>query len=418
MIIIDQLQIFVSNLRLISTTEILLILCCLAISFVAGKFLVNLIKIATRRTIFSHFLRATVSLITPTITIAILFLGLSTQYFLDINSVLTIPLLKLVIAWFAIVLVKLLATRRSTGWFVAIVIVPITVLNLFGLWEPCVAYLDSIDFTIAKVSLSVYQILKTLFIVIALFKLTKFITRISEERLRRLRRIKSSDKVLILKVIQIAIYFIILLIALDQLGINITTLAVFSGAVGVGLGFGLQKITSNFISGIIILLEKSIEVDDMVELSDGTNGMVKRTGARYILIETLQGKEVLVPNEDFITQRVINWTYTSHKCRIEIPISVSYGTDLEFARNIILEATQSCACIAKTPKPECYLREFSLNSINFLLLFWIEDVIKGRYEPQSDVMFAIWKKFKEHGIEMPYSQIDVHIKPMSDKKIR
>lgn len=410
MIIIDQLQVFIANLRLVSITEISLLLSCLTVSFIAGKFLVKLTKTANKQTIFIHFLQATANLIIPITAIVTLFLGLFVLFVLDIDSILTIPLIKLAIAWLAIVLVKLLATRRSTGWFVAIVILPITVLNFFGLWEPCAAYLDSIAFTINKVPLSVYQILKTLFIVIGLFKLTKFITRVSEQRLRRLRRIKSSDKVLILKVIQMVIYFFILLIALDQLGINITHLAVFSGAVGVGLGFGLQKITSNFISGIIILLEKSIEVDDMVELSDGTNGIVKRTGARYILIETLQGKEVLIPNEDFITQRVINWTYTSHKCRIEIPISVSYNTNLEFAKNLILEATQTCTCIAKTPKPECYLREFSLNSINFLLLFWIDDVIKGRFEPQSDVMFAVWKKFKEHGIEMPYPQVDVHIK--------
>jgi small-conductance mechanosensitive channel len=416
--IITKLRIFIGDLRLTTFTEILLVLGCLVVGLIIGKSLVKLIKKTARRTIFLHFLRATIGLVTPAILVSTLFLGLITLYYLNLQSVLTIFLFKIAIAWLAIVLVKLLTTRRTTGWFVAIVIIPITVLNLFGLWEPCADYLESLEFTIAKVQLSVYQILKTLFIVIALFRLTKFITRISEDRLRRLNRIKSSDKVLILKIIQVVIYFVILLVALDLLGMNITTLAVFSGAMGVGLGFGLQKITSNFISGVIILLEKSIEVDDLVELSDGTNGVVKRTGARYILIETLQGKEVLVPNEDFITQRVINWTYTTHKCRIEIPISVSYGTDLELAKKVMLEAAKSCPGVAKKFEPECYLKEFSLNSINFWLFFWIDDVTKGRYEPQSDVMFAVWKKFKEHGIEMPYSQMDVYLKSMPSNLLK
>jgi len=413
--ITDSIQIFVNNLKLISKYEIVLVILSLTISFIIGKFLTNLFKKIPKQAIISDFLRATASLVIPIITITILSISLLTLSFLNIKSVLTILLIKVVIAWFAISLVELLVIHRSVGWFLIILAIPITILSLFNLWQPCVTYLDNINFTIAKISLSVYKILKTLFIVIVLFKLTTFITHICEIRLKKLRRLKNSNKILILKIIQIAIYFVILLIALELLGINITTLAVFSGALGVGIGFGLQKITSNFISGIIILLEKSIEVDDLVELNDGTNGIVKRTGSRYILIETTQGKEVLVPNEDFITQRVINWTFTSNKCRIEIPISVSYTTDLELAKNIILEATKSCSLTTNNPGPDCYLREFGINSINFLLSFWIDDAIKGRYEPQSQVMFAIWKKFKEHGIEMPHQQMDIHVKSVPNK---
>lgn len=411
---IEKLQNFVVNLWAVTFTEIIFVTLCLILGLFLGKILISLIKKNPKETIAVNFLKSTKTLIIPLIIFIFLFtlnkVVFAYWLILDKKPVLVILFTRIILAWFAIALTKLLTSKRSGGWFIAIFIVPITVLSLFELWMPVAAYLDSINFSIGKITLSVYQLLKTVFIVIILFKVTKFITRIGEQRLRKIRHLKSSDKVLIIKVIQVITYFVILLITLDLLGINITTLAVFSGALGVGLGFGLQKVTSNFISGIIILLEKSIEVDDLVELNDGTNGIVKRTGARYMLIETSQGKEVLVPNEDFITQRVTNWTYTSHRCRIEIPINVSYDTDLELAQKVILETMRSNSRVAKTPEPACFLREFGSSSINFLLLFWIEDVVKGKYEPQSDVMFAIWKKFKEYGIQMPYPQIDVHLK--------
>lgn len=408
--IAEKIRIFISNIQLITLMEVMFVVLCFVLGIFFGKLFSKAIKGISRETIFINFIKSIVGLVVPLLVVSLLFLNLLALPQINIKPVLTILCIKIAIAWFAIMFIKLLMARHTTGWFIAIVIVPITILNLFGLWSPFAAYLNGIIFEIGKLKISLYQLLKTSFIVITLFRFTKFITKIGEQRLRKLRQLKVSDKILIIKVIQVITYFVILLIALDLLGIDITALAVFSGALGVGLGFGLQKVTSNFISGIIILLEKSIEVDDLVELNDGTYGIIKRTGARYMLIETSQGKEVLVPNEDFITQRVTNWTYTSHKCRVEIPVNVAYNTDLELAKNVILEAIRSCSKVIKTPEPLCYLKEFGANSINFLALFWIEDVIKGKYEPQNEVLFAIWKSFKKNNIEMPYPQMDVHIK--------
>lgn len=399
----EKFHIFVNNLYLITLLEVILVVLFLIFGFFSGKLLANTIKKIVKETLFISFLKSIVTLIIPLITVIFLFLDLFILDQLHHKPILTILGIKIAIACFAVVLVKLLTTKNVTGWFFGMVIAPVTILNLFGFWTPFAIYLNSMVFPVGKITVSIYQLLKTVFVVVILFRFTGLITRIGEQRLKKLRRLKISDKILILKVLQVIIYFIILLIALDLLGIDITTLTVFSGALGVGLGFGLQKVTSNFISGIIILLEKSIEIGDLVELNDGTNGIIKRTGARYILLETSQGKEVLVPNEDFITQRVTNWTYTSHKCRIEVPIGVSYNTDLELAQKIILETIQVNPNISKIPEPACYLRDFGLNSVNFLLLFWIDDVVKGRYKPQSEVMFAIWRKFKEYGIQIFYS---------------
>ncbi|MFT6106370.1 MAG: small-conductance mechanosensitive channel [Rickettsiales bacterium] len=196
---------------------------------------------------------------------------------------------------------------------------------------------------------------------------------------------------------------------LNILNIKLASLAFFGGAIGIGIGFGLQKITSNFISGLILLFEKSIEEGDLVELENGVYGFIKHTGARYTLIETFDSKEVMIPNEEFITKNVINWTYTNKQGRVDVHVGVSYKSDIEKARELILEAAREHRMCCKNPEPNCFLREYGDSSINFLLYFWVDDVTLGRFEPQSDVMRAIWKKFKDNDIEIPFPQRDVHI---------
>jgi len=199
------------------------------------------------------------------------------------------------------------------------------------------------------------------------------------------------------------------MLALNILNIKASSLAFFGGAIGIGLGFGLQKITSNFISGLILLFEKSIEEGDLVELENGVYGFIKNTGARYTLIETFDSKEIMIPNEEFITKNVVNWTYSNKQGRIDINIGVSYKCDIEKARELILEAAKEHKLCSVFPEPDCFLREYGDSSVNFLLYFWVDDVTKGRYEPQSDVMRSIWKKFKDNNIEIPFPQRDVHI---------
>ena len=170
-----------------------------------------------------------------------------------------------------------------------------------------------------------------------------------------------------------------------------------------------KKIASNFISGLILLVERAIEVGDLIELDGGTTGFVRKNSARHTLIETLEGREIMVPNEDFITNRVINWTYTNTKARIDIPVGVSYNSDLEVVQKLILEAALEHPLCSQDPQPNCFLRNFNSSSVDFLLLMWVDDVTQGRWAPQSEVMFSIWHKFKEHGIEIPYPQQDIHL---------
>lgn len=310
-------------------------------------------------------------------------------------------------------LLSIIKPKGSIAKFmVLILLAAVLAIGSLGYFDIAKEYLDTdaLSFNIGSYQISVYKALKSLLVVILVFWIAAIISDIAEKRISKLKKLRASNRALILKGIYIFIYFVSALVVLDIIGIDLTTLTVFSGAVGIGLGFGLQKIASNFISGLILLMEKSVEQDDLVELSDGTFGFIRKASARFTLVETFDGKEIMIPNEDFITNRVVNWTYTNSKGRVEIHIGVSYNSDIEKARDLILEAAKSHPrCIAE-PEPQCYLRNFGDSSVDFTLHFWVDDVAAGRWVPQSEVLFDIWHKFKKNNIEIPFPQRDLHLK--------
>ena len=298
---------------------------------------------------------------------------------------------------------------------VKIIIIPLAitfiVVGFLGYFQPIIKFLDSppFIFDVGKFKFSIYSLIEAIFTVIILFWTAHGISSFGEKRIKKIRNIRYSNRELLAKTLQIIIYLIAFLIILEVLGIDLTAFAVAGGAIGIGVGFGLQKITSNFISGIILLFEKSVENNDLIELSDGTYGFIRKMGGRYILIETIDSKEILIPNEDFITNRVTNWTYSNNKGRISIEVGVSYKSDIHKAYKIILEAAKSHPRCIEDPYPRCFLRQFADNSVNFTLYFWVEDITYGRFAVQSEVMFIIWDKFKENNIEIPFPQRDLHI---------
>ncbi|WP_169569391.1 mechanosensitive ion channel family protein [Sneathiella limimaris] len=305
---------------------------------------------------------------------------------------------------------------KPSGWRAKILLVVILAIFLsLDYWEvvqPIKTFLESdvMAFSIGEFRVTAYLVIKGSLLVFLLFWVTGIISEFGENRIKKINSLRASNKALIVKAFQIAVYFFAAIFFLDVLGIDLTNMAIFSGAVGIGIGFGLQKITSNFISGLILLFEKSVEEEDLVEMPDGTFGFVRHTGARYTLIEEFDGKEVMVPNEDFITSKVTNWTFTNTRGRVEIHVGVSYDCDIENARELILQAASEHPRCSHDPAPQCFLREFGDSSVNFLLYFWVDDVNMGRFEPHSDVMRTIWRKFKEHDIVIPYPQRDIHIK--------
>lgn len=279
-------------------------------------------------------------------------------------------------------------------------------LNTTGVLAPVTQFLSSetLTFKIGSFQLSLYTLLKALFAITFLFWIASIVSGYIQQKIRAIHRIEVSNRELLLKISQVLVYFFAILLGLEIIGIDFTTLTVVGGAVGIGIGFGLQKITSNFISGIILLFEKSIKTNDLIELNDGTYGFIRDMRARYALLETFDGKEIMIPNEDFVTNRVVNWTYSNTYGRIEVPMRVSYKSDIVKAIELALESASEIKCTSTQHIPRCFVREFGESAIHLTLHFWIKDVSEGRLGPQSDVMLLILSKFKKHKIIIPPPQ--------------
>ena len=241
-------------------------------------------KQSKRATMGTRFLRSASMLISPLLAIMLGLLSLALFKAAGTQSLLLLFVLKLSIAWFVIALVVLMGSQRTAGWFVALVIIPFTLLELFDVWDITVDALTELQFSIGSVKLNAYLIFKGVAAVIILQAIASGLTRAVDRQLARAKRIRASNRLLIMKIFQIVLYSIIIIVGMQMLGINMSALGVFGGAVGVGIGFGLQKIASNFISGIILLFEKAIEIGDLIEFADGTSGYVRQTKARYTLI--------------------------------------------------------------------------------------------------------------------------------------
>ena len=311
---------------------------------------------------------------------------------------------------------------KPTTWIASVLLIVVVVgffaSGFLGYLIPLQEFLnsESMSFTVGDTQFSAFQITKAAVIIILLFWLAGLISDFGETRLKNLKTVKASNRALIIKALQVLIYFLAFLFAMDLLEIDLTGLAIFSGAIGIGVGIGLQKIASNFISGIILLFEKTIVEDDLIELEDGTTGFVRHTGARYTLIETFENREIMVPNEVFITHRMTNWTYTNNFGRIDITVGVPYDSDIKKAYDLMIEAAKEHPKCSKRQGPDCFLEEYGDSAVIFTLYFWVDNIIEGRKRPKSDVMFSIWDKFEANNIQIPFSQHDIHIKNLGDLK--
>ena len=290
---------------------------------------------------------------------------------------------------------------------------PIAILSLFGQLGNTADYLDSVKFETGDISISVLMVLKAIISAGILFWLGRISSDSGQKFIREQEGLEISTKELLTKLFEILVYVVIFVLLMQVVGIDLTALAIVGGAVGVGIGFGLQNIASNFISGMILLFEGAITKEDVVELDDGTFGVIEKVGSRSALIHTFDGKEIMVPNEDFITSRVTNWSHISEFIRYEVEFGVSYDSDPHEVRRLIEEA------VAKHPavrddheEPEVEMKAFGESSIDFCLEFWAEgaDERKGQPSFVSDVMFIIWDTLKANNIKIPYPQRDVHIK--------
>jgi len=240
--------------------------------------------------------------------------------------------------------------------------------------------------------------------------------RLLERRITTLPNLTPSLQVLLSKLLKIVFVGLAVIVALNSVGIDLTAFAVFTGALGVGIGFGLQKPMSNFVSGVMLLLDKSVKPGDVISVGENY-GWVSSLGARYVAVVTRDGTEYLIPNEDLITHQVVNWSHTSSRVRLKIPIGISYNADVRKARALCLEAAAETQRVLKDPAPVCLLLGFGDSSVELDLRIWIQDPKNGVRNVKSDVLLLVWDKFHAHGIEIPFPQRDLHLKTPLEIKV-
>lgn len=232
----------------------------------------------------------------------------------------------------------------------------------------------------------------------------------TEKRINDIDELTPSLRVLIGKVVRIGLIVLAVMIGMSTLDIDLTALTVLSGAVGVGLGFGLQKVVSNFISGIIILMDQSIKPGDTITLGE-TFGWIRELRARFVSVVTRDGREFLIPNEDFITTQVINWSFSDRFVRLDVAFGVSYSSDPREIATLAIDAAASVPRVSASGKPPvCWLTEFGDSSLDFLLRFWIDDPQHGLTNVRGQVLLAVWDSFKEHGIQIPFPHREIIMK--------
>jgi small-conductance mechanosensitive channel len=296
------------------------------------------------------------------------------------------------------------ALENVIAWGVWIILA----LHLSGVLPEIAIALEDVRFNIGKNPVNLLIILQGILTVVATIFVALWLSRLVENKLMRTEQININMRVVLSKLIRVVFIFLAVLIALSAVGLDITLLSVFGGALGVGLGFGLQKIASNYVSGFIILVDRSVQIGDLITV-DVHYGVVKELRSRYMTLRKLDGTEVIIPNEMMITEVVINHTSAEHKGRIQMPIQVAYESDLDVVIGLMRGVAEQHPRTLKTSNVDVLVKGFGESGIDLMLSFWVADPEEGSAILQSELYQKIWKLFKEQGIGIPYPQREIRV---------
>jgi len=321
----------------------------------------------------------------------------------------------LLTAWIVIRLFSNVFRNQQMAWFVSVTAFTVAVLNFTGFLQQVIGVLEAASINFGTTKISAYGIIIGILTFILFVWFALLLWRQGDAQLKNMRGVNPSMKVLISKVSKIILVTLAFLIALDTVGIDLTALAVFGGALGVGIGFGLQKVVSNFISGVILLVDRSIKPGDVIQIQD-TFGSVNKLAGRYTSVITRDGTEYLIPNEDMVTKAVINWSHTNRIVRRRILVTVSYATDLDKAMAIMTKAAKNNERVLEDPEARTLLKGFGDNGVDLELRMWINDPQNGISNISSEVMIKIWDHFHNAGIEFPFPQRVIHYADKVKKK--
>ena len=309
-------------------------------------------------------------------------------------------------AWLAIRVSSRIIHNKTIARLISLAIFTYVALGILDLRPEAAAFLDQLAFQVGNLRISVLFVLRTVLVTAGFLWIANLFGNFLDTRINAIEDLSPSFKVLAGKVVKIGLIVIAGMMALSSTGIDLTALTVFSGAVGVGLGFGLQKVVSNFISGVIILVDRSIKPGDTIELGE-TFGWISELRARFVSVITRDGREYLIPNEDFVTQQVVNWSFSDKLVRLDVDFGVSYNSDPHQVTKLAISAASTIDRVLNAPAPVCWMTAFGSSSLDFKLRFWISDPQAGLTNVRGKVLLAMWDVFKENGVNIPYPHREI-----------
>lgn len=349
--------------------------------------------------------------------IAILLLKINTEfslYFMANNWLLTVALTIAVLLFFNSVINVCVSNSVLRGLFKWMVL-PILFLHMVGWLDHIILVLQGLSLTLGNIDISAYGLARVLIFGSLLFWIGRSSNSVGQDIIRKQESLDVRTREVFAKLFEVALVCVMALLLLNVMGINLTALAVFGGAVGVGLGFGLQSIASNFISGIIILIDHSLTVGDYVELEDGNKGFVRDFKMRYTTLETYDGKDIMVPNDKFISATFVNWSHKNPKQRYRVDFSVAYQTDIRAMVDIIKEVVGTHPQVLSgeaypiEERPDCEIDSFGDSGVNVFVEYWMEGIDDGKNRVGGDLMLMIFETLREHNITIPFPQREVTV---------
>lgn len=421
--IIDQISLWFSKSVMTPDTAIQLAIIILA--FAAGSLLakhvrvlltdkINALKIPFR---FTEILHSLLRLVLPGIALLIISIG---GHFialepLDFSNNICTVFSKLLLAWIFIRLLVQFVSNRFARNLLSVTIWGFAALSIFGILNETTAVLDSFGMDLGKFRLSALTVIKGIIAITVLLYGAGFISSFLERKISKAGSLTPSSRVLINKMIRVSLIITALFIGIAMSGVDLSLLAVFSGALGLGLGFGLQRVFSNVFSGFMLLMDQSIKPGDIIEAfaPDGkasTFGWVQFMGTRFTEIVTRDNKSYLIPNEQLVTNQVINWSHGDTLVRMEVFFKVGFDVDPHMVRKLTAEAAAKPPRVVASPAPLTHIEEFSDYGIKYVLRFWIRDAEKGVTNIKGEVLLAIWDALKEQGIPLPYPYQEVTVR--------
>lgn len=309
-------------------------------------------------------------------------------------------------AWLAISVSSRIIHNRTISRLIALAVFSYVALGILELRPDAAAFLEQMAIQLGDLRISALFVLRTVVITAGFLWIANLAGNFFDSRINTFEDLSPSFRVLAGKVVKISLIVIAGMMALSSTGIDLTALTVFSGAVGVGLGFGLQKVVSNFISGVIILMDRSIKPGDTIALGD-TFGWIRELRARFVSVVTRDGREYLIPNEDFITQKVVNWSFSDKLVRLDVDFGVAYDSDPHEVTKLAIAAASTIDRVLDAPSPVCWMTEFGSSSLDFKLRFWIADPQAGLTNVRGKVLLAMWDAFKENDVNIPFPHREI-----------